>query len=122
MDNLGNLRAGKDKYVPPSGLILATSTVPFNEGDTVFDVLRRTCDQAGIQLEYSWTPLYESYYIEGINNLYEFDCGNESGWMYEVNGWYPNYGCSSYSVKDGDAIVWNYTCNGYGADLGAPMN
>lgn len=122
LDNLGNLRAGKDKYVPPSGLILATSTVPFNEGDTVFDVLRRTCDQAGIQLEYSWTPLYESYYIEGINNLYEFDCGNESGWMYEVNGWYPNYGCSSYPVKDGDAIVWNYTCNGYGADLGAPMN
>ena len=34
-----------------------------------------------IQLEFSYTPLYASYYIEGINHLYEFDVGPESGWM-----------------------------------------
>ena len=62
-----------------------------------------------------------SYYVEGINNLYEFDCGEQSGWMYAVNGWYPNYGCSAYTLSDGDVIGWAYTCNGYGADLGAPM-
>ncbi|MBS5645235.1 MAG: DUF4430 domain-containing protein, partial [Clostridiales bacterium] len=93
----------------------------FEEGETVFDVLKRACSRAGIQMEYSWTPVYNSYYVEGINHLYEFDCGNQSGWMYQVNGWYPNYGCSAYTLKDGDAIVWRYTCKGYGADLGAPM-
>ena len=72
---------------------------------------------AGIQLEYAWTPMYDSYYIEGINHLYEFDCGSGSGWMYKVNGWFPNYGCSSYHLEDGDSIVWIYTCQ-LGDDIG----
>lgn len=118
LDNMDNLDDGKEAYVPANGTILATSSVEFEEGETVFDVLKRVCDYAGIQLEYSWTAIYDSYYIEGINNLYEFDCGNESGWMYKVNGWFPNYGCSSYDLEDGDNIVWCYTCNGLGADVG----
>ena len=118
LDNMKELSKGKEAYVPANGCILSTSTVEFNEGDTVFDVLERVCSYAGIQLEYAWTPLYNSYYIEGINHLYEFDCGNESGWMYKVNGWFPNYGCSSYYLEDGDVIVWTYTCKGLGADVG----
>lgn len=121
LENMGDLEEGKNKYVPSNGKILARSTLEFEEGETVFDVLKRACSRVGIQLEYSWTPVYNSYYVEGINHLYEFDCGNQSGWMYQVNGWYPNYGCSAYTLKDGDAIVWRYTCKGYGADLGAPM-
>ena len=122
INNLGSLKAGKEGYVPASGTILATSRVSFEDGETVFDVLQRACSAAGLKLEYSWTPMYNSYYIEGINNLYEFDCGNESGWMYKVNGWFPNYGCSSYTLKDGDVIVWCYTCKGLGADVGGRMN
>jgi hypothetical protein len=121
LNNMGNLTAGKEAYVPSNGVILATSTVEFTDGETVFDVLKRVCSYTGIQLEYSWTPMYGSYYIEGINNLYEFDCGNESGWMYKVNGWFPNYGCSSYTLKNGDTIVWCYTCNGLGADVGGSV-
>lgn len=121
LDNFENLDAGKEAYVPANGTILATSSVEFEDGETVFDVLNRVCEYAGIQIEYSWTPMYNSYYIEGINNLYEFDCGNESGWMYKVNGWFPNYGCSSYTLEDGDTIVWCYTCNGLGADVGGPV-
>ena len=121
LDNLENLDAGKEAYVPANGVILSTSQVEFDDGETVFDVLKRVCDYAGIQLEYSWTPMYSTYYIEGINNLYEFDCGNESGWMYKVNGWFPNYGCSAYTLKNGDDIVWCYTCNGLGADVGGGL-
>lgn len=121
LNNMGNLTAGKEGYVPSSGTILGTTQVTFYEGETVFDVLQRVCSSAGIQLEYSWTPIYDSYYIEGINHLYEFDCGEESGWMYKVNGWFPNYGCSSYDLTDGDTIVWCYTCVGLGADVGGQM-
>ena len=85
--------------------------------DTVFDVLKDACNQAGIQMSSKYTPLYGSYYVEGINQLYEFDCGQNSGWMYSVNGWFPNYGCSSYTVEDGDNIEWKYTCN-LGSDVG----
>lgn len=119
LDNMDNLSAGKEAYVPSNGKILGTTTAEFYDGETVFDVLQRVCSSAGIQLEYSYTPIYESYYIEGINHLYEFDCGSESGWMYKVNGWFPNYGCSAYTLQDGDTIVWCYTCNGLGADVGA---
>ena len=87
-------------------------------GETVFDVLKRACSAYGIQLEYSWSPMYNTYYVEGINNLYEFDCGSESGWMYKVDGWFPNYGCSAYTLSGGESIVWCYTCNGLGADVG----
>lgn len=119
LKNMSDLTAGKDRYVPANGVILAASTVEFVDGETVFDVLRRVCSYGGIQLEYSYTPMYGSYYIEGINNLYEFDCGQQSGWMYKVNGWFPNYGCSEYTLKDGDTIVWCYTCKGLGTDVGA---
>ena len=54
---------------------------------------------------------------QGINQLYEFDCGKNSGWMYSVNGEYPNYGASSYNLKDGDKVEWRYTCN-LGSDVG----
>lgn len=118
LDNMDSLDPGKAPYVPDDGWIL-WAEVEFIEGETVFDVLKRVCSAYGIQLEYSWTPMYNSYYIEGIHNLYEFDCGSESGWMYKVNGWFPNYGCSSYTLSDGDTIVWCYTCVGLGADVGA---
>ena len=121
LDNMENLTAGKESYVPANGCILSTSTVEFEKGETVYDVLSRVCSYAGIQMEASWTPLYNSYYVEGINNLYEFDCGNQSGWVYKVNGWFPNYGCSAYYLEDGDTLVWTYTCNGLGADVGGGM-
>ena len=120
LNNMQDLRPGLDVYVPDSGTILPTTTVTFTEGETVFDVLKRICDARGIQIEYSYTPMYGSYYVEGINNLYEFDCGQQSGWMYKVNGWFPNYGCSSYKLEAGDTIVWAYTCKGLGTDVGAP--
>ena len=119
LDNMQDLQAGKSEFVPADGVILPMVEVPYYENETVFEVLNRVCKTANIQIEYSWTPLYNSYYIEGINHLYEFDCGEQSGWMYKVNEWFPNYGCSSYTVGDGDVIVWCYTCKGLGADVGS---
>ena len=118
LDNLDNLDEEKLPYVPKDAVILPETQVSFSEGDTVFEVLQKVCAAADLQIEYSWTPMYNSYYIEGINHLYEFDVGPESGWMYKVDEWFPNYGCSAYKLKDGQDIVWCYTCNGYGADVG----
>lgn len=120
LNNLTDLTPGKAEFVPADGVILPTVKIAFSEGETVFDVLVRICEKMNIQLEYSWTPMYDSYYIEGINNLYEFDCGSQSGWMYKVNGWFPNYGVSAYELSEGDQIVFAYTCKGLGTDVGAP--
>lgn len=121
LDNQNLLEEAKVPYVPADGVILPEITVEFTPGENVFDVLQRVCEAADIPLEYSWTPLYDSYYLEGICHLYEFDCGPESGWMYQVSGKFPNYGCSSYEVQPGDSIEWLYSCIGLGADLGADV-
>ena len=121
LDNQNLLEEAKVPYVPADGVILPEITVEFTPGENVFQVLQRVCEAADIPLEYSWTPLYDSYYLEGICHLYEFDCGPESGWMYQVSGKFPNYGCSSYEVQPGDSIEWLYSCIGLGADLGADV-
>lgn len=109
LDNMDKLKEGKESYVPSSGYILST-TMTYTDGETVFDVLTRACSSYGIQIEYAYTPMYGTYYIEGINQLYEFDCGGTSGWKYSVNGTSPNVGCSDYIVNENDSIVWYYYC------------
>lgn len=117
LNNLTDLNPDKRELVPSNGVILPATTVTFYEGESVFDVLQRVCKDNNIHLEASWTPIYNSAYIEGIHNLYEFDCGNLSGWMYRVNGWYPNYGCSRYQLVDGEVVEWRFTCD-LGKDVG----
>lgn len=108
--NHKSLAEEKAKYVPQNGIIYAEHTVEFEEGETVFDVLYREMKQNGIHMEFKTTPAYNSKYICGINNLYEFDCGELSGWMYRVNDEFPNVGCSQYELKNGDKIEWVYSC------------
>ncbi|MDY2737887.1 DUF4430 domain-containing protein [Intestinibacter sp.] len=108
---------GKGDMIPSDGVIYKTKKVKFYKNESVFDVLLRETKANKIHMEYVMTPAYNSNYIEGIHNLYEFDGGELSGWMYSVNGWFPNYGCSRYKLKDGDSIKWVYTCD-LGRDVG----
>ena len=117
LQNINELEADKREIMPWNGVILPPTKVEFYAGESVFDVLQRVCMEFGIHLESSWTPIYNSAYIEGIHNLYEFDCGSLSGWMYSVNGWYPNYGCSRYQLADGETVQWRFTCD-LGNDVG----
>ena len=47
-------------------------------------------------------------YVAMVNGLREFDEGDMSGWMYLVNGAYPNLGLSQWALDDGDVIVLRY--------------
>lgn len=117
LDNMNSLKEEKRSLVPDDGVILKKQEITFYNGESVMDVLQRIMQDNKIQMEFTWTPGYGSGYVEGIHNLYEFDCGDLSGWMFCVNGWYPNYGASRYIVSQGDAIEWHYTCD-LGEDLG----
>ena len=116
--HMDELNEGKAELVPADGLLLAETEVEFEAGDSVFDVFRQVLRDEKIHFEYTDAQVYDSVYIEGIGNLYEYDCGPQSGWMYSVNGVYPGLGCSAYTLADGDGIVFSYTCD-LGADLGA---
>lgn len=114
-------KAEKIAFVPQNGYIVKDVEVEFKDGESVYDVLRRVCatqtctdncrfcKAEGIQMEAAYTPQFDSWYVEGIHQLYEKDCGGTSGWTYWVNGVFPNYGCSACTVKPGDRIVWVYS-------------
>lgn len=116
-DNAVGKSIEKAAAIPTDGVIFPEQKVVFHEGESVFNVLVREMKKNKIHLEFVNTPVYNSAYIEGISNLYELDCGERSGWMYKVNGWFPNYGCSRYELKNGDKIEWVYTCD-LGRDVG----
>ena len=127
-NNLSSLKKEKKAFVPQSGYILKDARVPFEEGESAFDALKRACKEnvctdnceycqkGGIQLEFSFTPAYKSYYVEGIHQLYEKDCGSFSGWMFSVNGKFSDVSSSEYLLKAGDKITFAYTAS-MGDDL-----
>lgn len=122
-DNKNKIKKEKLPFVPDDGIILHQTKVSFTKGESAFDVLRRACQENvcsdrcqyclknGIQLEYTYTPAFETYYVEGIHQLYEMDCGSSSGWIYSVNGNFPSVGSSDYRIAPGDKIVFFYTCD-----------
>lgn len=117
LQNMDWLDPEKAELVPKDGILFAEQTVTFYEGESVFNLLLREMKKNKIHMEFENTPLHNSAYIEGIGNLYEFDCGELSGWLYSVNGWFPNYGCSRYQLQEGDRVEWVYTCT-LGVDVG----
>lgn len=118
LDHMDDLTDGKDVLIPEDGYLLPRTEVTFTDGETVFDILQRETRSRKLHMEFTHVPVYDSVYIEGIGNLYEFDCGELSGWMYAVNGVYNSYGAGKYTLQPGDEVVWAYTCD-LGADLGA---
>ena len=103
--------------LPPDGEILRVTDVTFSEGDSAFSLLQRVCRENGIPLEFSLIPVTGGAYIEGINNLYELDCGNLSGWMFSINGEFPSVSCSDIKLCEGDSVAFLYTCD-LGEDVG----
>ncbi len=109
--------------IPEDGVILEQTSYKLQEGESVFDLLQRAVRENRIQLEFQGADMngYGSAYIQGIHYLYEFACGELSGWTYTVNGEFPGYGCSQYMLKDGDEVAWLYTCD-LGHDLEMPAD
>ncbi len=106
------------RAVLPANGIIYSGVVEFTPGESVFDVMSRVLRENGIPMESSVTPGFGSRYIEGINSLYEFDGGSNSGWVYFVNGSMPSHGCDLQTVSNGDDIRWYYTLNlGYDISL-----
>lgn len=116
-DNLDKLRPGVIDIVPAGGIIFPKSEVEFRDGETVFDIISRICSENDIPLESSRIAMTSNRYIEGIANLYEFDAGNLSGWMYSVNGKFPQLSTTQVKPNKGDVIEVLYSCS-IGVDVG----
>lgn len=121
LENMELLKQEKSSIIPESGVIYKAENVVFYEGESAFNVLSRELKQNKIHFEFNVTPVYNTAYIEGIANIYEFDCGELSGWLYKVNNIFPSVGCSQYILENGDDIEFMFTCN-MGKDVGNNYN
>ena len=54
---------------------------------------------------------FDGNYIAGIDGLFEFDAGGNSGWMYFIDNGYVEKGVLQREINDGESIVLFYTPN-----------
>ena len=105
--NYGTLSQGSFAQVlPADGIILRTSSIEVKNGESVMSALKKILKEN--RITYS---IASSRYVRTISGLPEFDCGPYSGWMYKVNGNFPNVSTKSYPLREGDRVEFVYTCN-----------
>jgi len=119
LENMHLLHSDSHELVPADGIIFHDTATAYY-GESVFCVLNREMRDAGIHLVFRQTPVFDSVYIEAINNIFEFDAGPLSGWKYRVNGEVPGFGASLYIIEPGDVIEWLYTLD-LGRDIGSDV-
>ncbi|WP_305849688.1 DUF4430 domain-containing protein [Sporosarcina sp. PTS2304] len=98
--------------LPPTEMVI-------KDGDTVLAALIDITRKHKVQMDYRGGQGATAY-VEGIDNVYEFDRGQGSGWMYRVNGIFPDRGAGVVPLLDGDRVEWLYTTN-LGVDLNADL-
>ncbi len=111
LNNVDKLKKSKRGIIPENGIFVNEEKVELKDGESVFDILYRILRKNKVQFDYVDSAINDSVYIKGIGNLYEFDCGGNSGWLYRVNGEKPSYGASKYIVHSGDKIEFYYSVN-----------
>ncbi len=100
--------------VDPNGRTYKVKTsYTFENGETAYSLLLKT----GLDVKVNGDNGFAGVYIESIEGLGEFDGGSESGWMYKVNGLFPEGSSSLYTLSEGDYVEWVYT-RSLGADVG----
>lgn len=98
---------GHDSYevwIPETGYRLKPDS-------TVYDLFTRALSDKGLDSEGA-----SGGYVSAIKApdsfggfwLGEFDNGSGSGWVYTVNGDYPDVALTDYTLSDGDSVVWSY--------------
>lgn len=110
LQNPQMLNPKKASIIPQSGVIYHTEYAEFREGETVFEVFKREMKTQKLHFDYDENTTGGAF-VSGIGNLYNGDCGANSGWMYYVNGEIPQVGCSQYVLQGGDIIEWIYICD-----------
>ena len=107
---------GRKEHIPADGIVLKPTAITLSEGSTAYDQLVEACKSHTIHLDKEESA-FGSAYVKGLANIYEFDFGDLSGWMYCVNGQYADVGAGEYRLRDGDSVEWRYTTN-LGKDVG----
>ena len=87
--------------------VLCGYPIKCQNGDTVYDVLKRACDKNGIDIGEKETGYGK--YIYRINGIDEDYLGHKKGgWTYKLNGEMVMKSVDNCNIKEGDKIVFSY--------------
>ncbi len=103
------------EVVPEDGVIIARCEVSLPEGATAFDALAAAARKQRVRVDYTGSAY--GTYVRGIGYVSEFGFGELSGWMYSVNGKFPDVSVSDRVLESGDVVEFRYTCD-LGRDVG----
>ncbi len=98
-----------------SGTILNQSNIAVEMGESIMDLTKRILDSRGIKYK------EKNGYMISIDGQAEFDKGSGSGWMFTINGKFPNKSADDLRARDYKRIEWKYTYD-FGNDIGASKN
>ena len=90
---------------------IPTKTYTMPEGSTVYDLYTKALADAGIKSVGQEANYVKTIYAPAIHGGYalsEFTNGNNSGWMYTINGVHPLFGLQEQKLNQGDAVIWHY--------------
>lgn len=148
-ERIGTVHISVEATTVGSGILLSQD-VDIYEGETAAETMVRVLQDNGYSVDYTGnyeTGFYlarissDSNFVTGkipddlrekleehgfeisdsaADSLGEYDFTKGSGWMYQVNGVYPNYGLSDYCFQNGDTLRLRFTL-AYGADIGQDM-
>ena len=100
-------KAQRTLLLPEDGYVIAPAEIMLFEGSTAFDALIEAAKELKITVDHTGSAM--GMYVSGIGQLYEFDYGSESGWLYYVNDEKPSLASSGYVLKNGDTVRFSYT-------------
>ena len=107
--------AAENEFIPADGVILPMTEFKIDAGETAYDILTQAARRYNIRLD-STGSAFAMLYVKGIQYIYEYEHGEQSGWMYYVNGIAPSVNAAEYVLSDGDVIQWMYSLD-IGQDL-----
>lgn len=103
--------AGRASHIPADGILLPRTEIIIDRGQNASDQIIAAVRKYTIQIDSN------AGYVSGIGNIYEFDFGDLSGWMFKVNGEFSSVGAIEYILQEGDYVEWLYTTD-LGKDIG----
>lgn len=143
-DSIGKATVSIEVFTLGAGYLVDPVIVDVKEGDNAAKLLDRVLKENGYTYDNTGT-LDSSFYLASIsggrlpieaeipdvlkerldtisndNNqdtLGEFNYNSSSGWMYCINGVFPNVGFADYNLSDGDVMRIQFTL-AYGSDIG----
>lgn len=107
-----------------AGYWLSGKRVAVKQGSTVYHAFIEALKDSGITQEGAEQGYVKAMTYQGTT-LAEFTDGKNSGWLYQVNRTLPKVGITSYTIAQGDKILFYYTADwtkdpSAGGDLSSP--